>query len=233
MTAHQPKHPKVSTGLPAEVPSAAIPFLLDAYRHGLLELGNSLASEAFLTKLVTNNYCLIHHDKQSGTKVSVMQLTQKGASFIENNFMDILTEFSPYYIFPVIKTGDRVELLVDIKNEQDEKTGVIRRAFISPSGSSTLDKGVYKVMGCDESSIVVTDECFIQYRLRLSMMREKLRLNAADLRTESEELKSRFGKIRVHTIVERLSNKLHTIKLAELVDELYNMPHTKDRINNG
>ena len=214
---------------------AAIPFLLNAYKHGLYDLGDAFSPLflSLLEKVEKNNYAVIHKDNHSGHEVAIMQLTQKGAAFIENNFLDILTNLSPYYIFPVIRSGERVELLMDVKNEQDEAGHLVKKVVHSPSGSSCLDKGVYKVLSCDSGSISISDDCAILYRLRLAEFRDKLRLYSPDLKSESEELKTRFGIIRVRTLVGRLQDKVNTIRLAELVDELYSLPHTKDRLNNG
>lgn len=213
--------------------AAAVPFMLNAYKHGLFELGELFASDNFLGKLEKGNYAMVHKDNHSGTEIAVMQLTQKGASFIENNFLELLTELSPYYIFPIIRQGDKVELLADAKNEFNENGNLVKKIISSPSGSSCLDKGLYTVQTCDASSISVTDDCYVLYRLRLSEFRDKIRLYVKDLRPESEERKARFGVIRVRSLVERLQEKLHTIRLAELIDELYSMPHTKDRLSNG
>lgn len=225
---------KTTLTISRDLTSAAIPFLLNAYKHGLYDLGEVFAPKNFLDKVEKNNYAIIHKDKYSGKEIAVMQLTQKGAAFIENNFIEILTDLSPYYIFPVIRQGERVELLSDVKNEQNEKTGqFVKKIISSPSGSSCLDRGIYKVQACDAGSISITDDCSILYRLRLAEFRDKLRLCVADLKSESEELKARFGTIRVRTLVERLQEKINTIRLAELIDELYSLPHTKDRLSNG
>lgn len=224
----------VPSVLGKDLPSAAVPFMLNAYKHGIFEVGEMFSSDTFLNKLEKNNYAMIHKDKYSGKEIAVMQLTQKGASFIENNFLELLTEMSPYYIFPVIRQGDRVQLLQDAQNETDKESGrIIKKIISSPSGSSYLDKGIYKVQTCDAGSISITDDCYVLYRLRLSEFRDKIRLYALDLKSESEERKARFGVIRVRSLVERLQDQLHTIRLAELIDELYSMPHTKDRLSNG
>lgn len=213
---------------------ASVPLMLNAYRHGLFELGNLFQRASFLDKIENHNYAVFHKDDYSGREVVIMQLTQKGATFIQNNFLDMLVNLSPYYLFPVIQKGDKVRLTDDLKNEYDTKTGILKKRVISgPSGSSELERGVYAVQSCDNTSIIVTDDCFVPYRLRLADVREKLRLSSDELQSESEELKRRFGLIRVPALVGRLQEKIGTIKLAELVDELYSMPHTKDRIANG
>lgn len=227
---------KREPGLAPGLTTTSIPFLLNAYKHGLFDIGNIYHRASFLEKTANNNYAVFHHetDETSGKEVVIMQLTQKGATFIQNNFMDMLINLSLYYLFPVVYRGDKIRLMADIKNEYDDKTGVLKRKLISgPSGSSELDKGVYTVQGCDNTSISITDDCFVLYRLRLAELRDKLRLSAETLGTESAELEKRFGTIRVPALVGRLQDKIPTIRLAELIDELYTMPHTKDRLNNG
>lgn len=227
---HKPNLPSIHP----DVPASAIHILLNGYKQGLWVCDTFTSAYSSVTKLVDKNYAVIHHDTQNGKKTTLLQLTQKGASFIENNFLELLTEWSPYYIFPIMRSGDKVDLTEDITNPTDTPSnGVFKKLVNSPSGSSTLDRGTYVVQSIDQHSVILVDDVFIAYRLRTSDYRSTLRLNGASLTSEADEKAKRFGKIRVQSLVERLQDKIRTIQLAELIEELYLMPHTKDRLTHG
>jgi hypothetical protein len=213
-----------------DLTAAAIPFLLNSYKHGIFDLGEVFTQKSFFDDIQKHNYAVVYKDKVENKEMAVMQLTQKGANFIENNFLEILTGMSPYYTFPLIRSGDKVNLVENVENKYDENGRLVKKLINSPSGSRFLEKGTYQVQSCDASSILITDDCFVAYRLRLPEFKDRLKLCTDTLKLESVELKERVGTIRVRTLVERLHEKMPTLKLAELVDTLYEMPHTKDRL---
>jgi hypothetical protein len=209
--------------------SGHIPILLNAYRHGLYVMDIESPKISDLRKA---RYVGYHHETHNNRAVHILWLTPAGANFIENHFYDILSQTSLSYTYPIIKKGDVIEVIEEISNEFDQKTQVFKRIISGPSGSNVLRTGLYTVQSIDSTSVVVTDEVDVPYRLKLDKIRKKVRFVAEELGDAAQEKERRWGKIRVRSIVEKLQDRMNSLKMVELVNSLYEMNHTKDRIHN-
>lgn len=211
-----------------ELTPACIPILLNAYKHGLFVSDYPSVKFDELKKLKYIGYYKgTYNDKQ----LHLLWLLPAGVAFVDTHFMEILGQMSLSYSYPIIKHGDIIEVTQDLANSFDATRQVTTKIIHSPqSGSSTLDKGLYVIQSIDSSSVLVTDDMSIKYRLNLEKTKKAIRFVAEELTDEETERKARLGKIQVKYIVGRLQNRIDALTMVEFVDTLYEMPHTKDRV---
>jgi len=211
-----------------------IPAMFGAYRFGLyapditpwavsrFEQGEKEALEK--SECVKITMC---KGKSPQIPIPVVQLTPIGLEMLQKNFTNFLIEKSLYYTHLAILKGDLIDVKQDIKNTKSHRfvTGV--RGF----HTSVLDKGTYSVESIDKSSVILSDDMNLIYRVRLFETRANLLFREDQLEDNETELKKRFPKLRFKSVIKKLSRVIDNLTLTEMVDDLYDNTLFKSRLS--
>ncbi len=197
-----------------ELNESAVPILLFAYKYGIVELATEIST---LKKLAELEWATVHIARGE----SLCMLTDKGASWIEENFSTLLT--MPLYLtYPALVTNDEIQLLEDITSKDSQ--------YRLSGPTVGMDRGRYFLATINNGMITVVDDCDVPYKLNLKATKEILVFRPQQLGTLQAELKKRFHPIRIKSLTKRLCESVPTLTLTEWVEELYHRKHTKDRI---
>lgn len=209
--------------------SREVIVLLSCYKYGIYLYDGRSFRVDLLNKMEKVGKLVCY--KGNDNNAILVQLTEKGAEFVDKYFTLILTEMSPYYTYPILRRGDLIEVTQDITNKYHEETGQLMKRVISgPSGSRVLDKGLYTMQAIDSSSVELTDDMNVWYRVNLSEARQFLKFRPEQMEDEETEKSKRFGSIRINALVKNLHEHISTTRLAELLESLYNLSYSRSRM---
>lgn len=207
-------------GLPDLEASVVVPTMLTIYKYGIAEIPSDMAT---LKALATEGLITV----QLARGHSACTLTETGADWVNKHFFQMLTDCPLSYTYPVLLPGDEIQLLKDIvKPVGYVPTGSV--AFKGPSHQ--MDRGRYFLQLITKGRIVLVDDCDVPYELLLKNCGHLLSFRQDQLTTLDNELKKRFHRIKIKSLVKRLNKSVNTLTLTEWVEELYNKSYTRWRM---
>ena len=214
--------------------SKVVPAMFGAYKFGLyapeitpwsvskFERGEKDALEK--SECVKVTLC---KGKTHNTSIPVIQLTPIGLDILRKNFVNLLIEKSLYYTHLAILRGDLVNLKTDIKNTKDRRLMSGVRGF----HTNIVEKGTYTVESIDKSSVIVSDDMNLLYRIKLFDTKSSIVFREDQLEDNETELKKRFPKLRFKSVIKKLARVIDNLTLTEMVDDLHDNELFKARLN--
>lgn len=215
MQNNKPTHPLLER---VDLHESAIPILLFTYKYGIAEIPSDIA---LLKKLGSLGWATVNIARGH----SLCMLTDEGATWVEENFFQIL-QFPLHLTYPALVVGDEIQLLEDITNSN-------KFSFKLTGPTMTMDRGRYFLYMINNNMITVVDDCDVPYKLNIQQTKDILVFRPSQLTTLDAELKKRFHPIRIRSLTKRLHTSIPTLTLTEWIEELYNRKHTKWRIGGG
>ena len=97
--------------------------------------------------------------------------------------------------------------------------------------ATIVDSGTYTVESIDKSSVIVSDDMNILYRIKLFETRSNLILRYDQLEDNETEMAKRFPKIKFKSVIKKLARVIDHLTLTEMVDDLYDNEMFKSRLN--
>lgn len=198
------------------LPEVAIPILLFSYKYGIAEIPSDINVLKRLDKLgfaKTN----IARGK------SLCMLTDKGAGWVEEHLIEILTTLPISLTYSALVAGDEIQLMRDITSENKFEMGL-------GSPATQMDRGRYYLEMINKGAVTLLDDCDVPYRLNVNRAASILKFRPDQLGPLDAEIKKRFHKIHIKSLTKRLYDSIPTLTLTEWVEELYDRKHTKWRI---
>lgn len=214
--------------------STIIPFMFGAYRFGLYAPDTTPWSVKHFNQkdleMLKKTNCVkitLCDGIYGHTTIPIVQLTPTGLDFLRRNFVNFLIEKSLYYTYLAIKPCDLVNVKYDIKNTKDRRN----ISGIGGFHATMLDSGTYTVESIEKSSVILSDNMNLLYRVKLFENKSNLTLRADQLEDSETEMKKRFPKIKFKSVIKKLARVISNLTLAEMVDDLYDNEMFKSRLN--